>query len=84
MWQDWLIAFCQWGFAVALLPTVFGRGKPEVATALVTAVLAAVVALTFLTIPLLWAGLATSSTSVLWFVITAQSWRRKANKAAAV
>jgi hypothetical protein len=77
MWQDWVIAICQWGFALALLPTVFGDEKPEVLTALVTAVLAAAVAVTFATIPLMWAGMATGSTSVIWFIITAQSWRRR-------
>ena len=44
MWQDWVIAACQWGFALALLPTLFGDRKPEVSTALVTAILASVVA----------------------------------------
>ena len=77
MWQDWVIAICQWGFALALLPTVFGKEKPEVSTALVTAVLAGVVAATFATIPLIWAAVATGSTSVIWFIITAQSWRRR-------
>ncbi len=76
-WQDWVIAICQWGFALALLPTVFGTEKPEVSTALVTAVLAGVVAATFATIPLIWAAVATGSTSVIWFIITAQSWRRR-------
>jgi len=43
----------------------------------VTAVLAGVVALTFFTIPLFWAGIATGSTSLLWFVITVQGVRRR-------
>lgn len=77
MWQDWVIAACQWGFALALLPTLFGDRKPEVSTALVTAVLAAVVAVTLFTLPLVWAAIATGSTSVIWFLITAQAWRRK-------
>jgi hypothetical protein len=77
MWQDWVIAFCQWGFALALLPTVFGSEKPEVTTALATAVLAGVVAATFFTVPLVWSALATASTSLIWFIITAQSWRRR-------
>jgi 4-hydroxybenzoate polyprenyltransferase len=80
MWQDWVIAACQWGFAVALLPTLFGDRKPEVITALMTAILAAVVALTLFTIPLFWAAIATGSTSVIWFIITAQSVRQKRQK----
>ncbi len=77
MWQDWVIAACQWGFALALLPTLFGDRKPEVSTSLVTAILAAVVAVTLFTLPLVWAAIATGSTSVIWFMITAQAWRHK-------
>ena len=77
MWQDWVIAVCQWGFALALFPTVFGEEKPEVLTAVVTAVLACAVAITFATIPLFWAAIATGSTSILWSVITVQSWRKR-------
>ena len=77
MWQDWVIAGCQWGFALALLPTVFGSRKPEVSTAFVTGILAAVVAFTLFTLPLVWAAVATGSTSVMWLVITVQAWRRR-------
>ena len=80
MWQDWVIAACQWGFALALVPTLLGDQKPEVVTALMTAILAAVVAVTLFTIPLFWAAIATASTSVIWFVITVQSVRQKRQK----
>jgi hypothetical protein len=77
MWQDWVIAACQWGFALALLPTLFGHRKPEVSTAVVTGILAAVVAFTLFTLPLVWAAIATGSTSVIWLIIAVQAWRRR-------
>jgi len=79
MIQDYIIAFVQWGVAIALIPTLLHKdNKPTFITSIWTGVMIIILATTFATLDL-WVG-ATSSliVSMEWFTLAYQ--RYKINK----
>lgn len=77
-WQDLTFAAGSVVFALALLPTVLGRHKPELSTSAVTAAVLAVYVGAFASLGLWWAAATDGLTTALWAVIAAQRLRRDA------
>lgn len=74
LWQDWVFSVGQWVFILALLPSVFGKDKPALSTSLMTGTVLAIFALTYITLSLLLAGISTSLSSAVWFVLAVQKY----------
>ncbi len=76
MWQDYVVAFVQWVFLLALIPTIkHATHKPPVSSSLLTAVMMVVLSGTFATIPLWNSTLSSFSCGVAWAVIAYQRYK---------
>ena len=72
-WQDIVIAIVQVSLAVALLPSVFKKGrKPAFLTSIMTSSALVVLAFTFATLSLWLSAISTILVSLIWFVLAAQ------------
>jgi predicted cation transporter len=73
-WQDIVIAIVQVSLALALLPSVFKKDKPALATSIMTGVLLTILAFTFATLSLSFSAFATMSGAALWYVLAVQKY----------
>lgn len=76
MWQDWVIAACQWVFVIALIPAIrHETNKPPFSSSILTAALLTVMCATFFTLEL-WNGtLSALAVAVAWYTLAWQRWR---------
>lgn len=74
-WQDIIIAIGQWVFLLALLPSIFGKDKPALATSILTGVVLAVFAVTFATLSFWTSAISSIIVSGAWFMLAAQKYR---------
>ena len=76
MWQDYIIAACQWIFILALIPAIrHPSDKPPLSSSLLTGLLLAVLAATFFTLEL-WNGtLSCLALAATWFFLGYQRWK---------
>ncbi|MBU6431112.1 MAG: hypothetical protein KGJ58_02055 [Patescibacteria group bacterium] len=73
-WQDILLSIGQFVFAVALLPSVFGKDKPALSTSLTTGIVLMIFAFTYSTLKL-WSGAAFAAlVGAMWFVLVIQKY----------
>lgn len=79
--QDFILAACQWGFLVALLPSIFGKSKPAMGTSIMTAALLSIMATTFLTLALWASAISTALVAVGWIVLACQARKMRFKKA---
>jgi hypothetical protein len=71
--QDWILASCQCASIVAIFPTLIGEQKPPLATSLPSAIILAIMAVTFGTISMWVSTVSTAVLSLCWFVLVWQS-----------
>lgn len=74
-WQDIIIAAGQWVFLLALLPSIFGKDKPALATSIATSVVLAVLAFTYATLSLWVSTISGILVSSAWLVLAVQKYR---------
>ena len=72
IWQDIVLSIGQWVFAIALLPSVFGKDKPALVSSLITGSVLTVFAFTFATLSLWISAISTVLVSLIWFVLAGQ------------
>lgn len=81
IWQDWVIMIVQWGFILALVPTIRERhAKPPLTTCVMTVVGLVAMAICFATLGMWASVLSLSVMAVLWSII---GYQRNAMNAAA-
>ena len=72
IWQDVVIMVACFGFAIALIPSIVGRQKPERSSCLLTAVLLTAIAVAFATLEL-WLSFAAEVTAIIaWGILLFQ------------
>jgi len=76
MWQDWIIAACQWVFVIALIPAIrHATDKPPLSSSLLTALLLTVMSATFATLHLWNSTLSALAVAIAWYILAWQKWR---------
>ena len=70
MIQDMIISTVQIVFAVALIPTVFGKSLPHFWTSAITATGLCVLAGCFISLDLWFSAITASASALLWWIIT--------------
>lgn len=68
-WQDALFAAGQIAFAIALLPSVFGRDKPAAWTSGATGAVLAMFAVAYASLGLTWAAASCAVCAATWLVL---------------
>lgn len=77
MWQDTVIAGCQFVAVISLIPTIMGKDKPAFSTSLMNMVLVAIIAFCLGTLQL-WVSVFTASLiSLCWTVLVLQNLRAR-------
>lgn len=72
MWQDKLIAVCQMGAVIALIPIIVGKDKPGILPSTMNVVFPGVISATLATIHY-WYAMTTAALIALgWLIITIQ------------
>ena len=77
IWQDWVFGLGAIAFAVALLPTLFGREKPSLATSIPTGLILVLYAFTQASLSLWFAAVTSVFASALWFTLAVQKYKIK-------
>lgn len=74
-WQDIILAMCLFAFNTALVPSLFGKQKPRLATSVITSLFVMPQMVVFFTLSL-WFSLAMSTVNwLLWTILVIQKWR---------
>lgn len=71
-WQDIVIALCQTGFILALIPTIRGTHKPATSTAIMTATLVTIITFCLFTLKLWFAAVTSFGVGVAWLILAVQ------------
>jgi len=71
-WQDIVIMVSCFGFALALIPTIKGKHKPEKSTCLLTILLLALCAISFATLGLWLSFIAELASIMAWVILCVQ------------
>ncbi len=79
-WQDWVFSGGQIIFLIALIPTLKGKSKPEISTSVVTSVILALFALTYLTLGLWFSAITSVGTSTAWATLAYQKLKQQNHK----
>ncbi len=74
-WQDIVLTSGQIVFTLALLPTVFGKDKPNVYTSLATSAFLFIFVFTYITMSLYSTAFFTSITAILWLILVYQKYK---------
>ena len=72
IWQDFLMMIGSFGFAIALLPSVFGKSKPARLSSAITAGILTSYVVAMATLGLVLSAIATSITATLWWILFLQ------------
>ncbi len=75
--QDIIFTIGTWIFVIALIPTLRGNQKPEISTSLMTGIVLAVFALTYLSLHLWMSMASTFVTSGMWLTLSYQRYKQK-------
>lgn len=75
-----IIAVGQWFFLIALLPSIFGKDKPALATSILTGTVLAVLAFTYATLSLWVSTISGILVSSAWFILAVQKYRMNTSK----
>lgn len=76
IWQDLVFTAGTIVFAAALLPSLFGKNKPELSTSLTTGSVSAVFAFTYFSLHLVFSSILTGVNSLFWFILAVQVYIR--------
>ena len=72
IWQDIIIMIACFGFALALIPSIIGKGKPAKSSCLITIVLLTAIAVSFATLNL-WLSFWSEITAIIaWGILLFQ------------
>lgn len=74
-WQDVIIAAGQWIFLIALLPSIFGKDKPALATSILTGIVLAILAFTYATLSLWISTISAVLVSGAWLTLAVQKYK---------
>lgn len=74
--QDVILTFGSLILWVSLIPTVIGKGKPQIVTSVVTGIVLAVFAGVYVSLDLLISTFVTILTSLTWFILAVQRHRQ--------
>jgi 4-hydroxybenzoate polyprenyltransferase len=84
VWQDVVIAICQLTFIPAMLPTVFGKNKPEFSTSLMNFVIVMIISTCLLSLRLWFAWASALPIALIWLTLALQTrpqkWRKISRK----
>lgn len=73
MWQDYVLMAGGVGFAIGLLPSVFGKNKPERSSSIITGSILAIYCVCYATLNLWFAFSSTILVAGLWFTLAIQA-----------
>ena len=76
-WQDIILSVGQFIFIIALLPSVFSKDKPALATSIITSATLIVFAFTYATLSLTSAAISGVIVSLLWFILAIQKYKQQ-------
>ena len=76
-WQDIILSIGQIVFIIALLPSVFSKDKPALATSVITGITLMIFAFTYATLSLTNAAISAVIVSLLWFVLAIQKYKQQ-------
>jgi len=71
-WQDYVVAACQVGFILALIPTLRGKDKPAASTSTVTSVLVLIIAFSLATLKLWLSFVLSTCLAMCWAAVALQ------------
>jgi hypothetical protein len=74
LWQDIVLSIGSIVFIFALIPTVFSKDKPPLASSIPTGIVLFVFAMVYFSLHLLSTGITNLITSTLWFIIAFQKY----------
>ena len=72
IWQDVVLMSGGFGFFVALLPSVFGKHKPERLSSIITGSILLAYGIVYATLDLWLAFTSTILVSIMWFILAIQ------------
>jgi len=76
IWQDIVIMFACFGFALALIPSIRGKQKPECSSCIFTIILLLAIAVSFATLKL-WLSMGAEITAIIaWAILLFQKRER--------
>lgn len=82
IWQDVVIMVACFGFAIALIPSIRGRQKPERSSCLLTIILLLAIAVSFATLKLWLSTVAEITAIIAWGILLFQKrWNNEKHKA---
>jgi hypothetical protein len=76
-WQDYVIALSIIAFNIALLPSIFGKDKPRLATSVMTALFLIPQFIAFFTLSLWFSFSMCLVNALLWGTLAVQKYRQK-------
>ncbi len=74
--QDFILTAGSLVFIAALIPTILGKGKPEISTSLTTGSVLVVFSGVYISLDLWFSACTTFVTSLCWFMLTIQKKRQ--------
>lgn len=77
VWQDVVIAGCQLAFIPAMLPTVFGKEKPALATNLMNFIIVTIIASCLASLHLWFAAGSAVPIALIWLTLTVQTIKKR-------
>lgn len=74
-WQEIILTAGQIVFILALLPSIFGKDKPEIWTSIITGTVAFSISITYLTLSLPTAAISAFLNFVAWGILAIQEYK---------
>jgi len=74
-WQDIVITVGSWIFAIALIPSIRGKNKPELSSSVMTGSLLTVYIFVFGSLELLGSAISSAVVALCWWILAYQKWR---------
>jgi hypothetical protein len=73
-WQDIVLAICVLVFNLALIPSIFGRSKPALATSVLNVAFMLAVVTVYFNLHLWYSATMNSINTILWAILAAQKY----------
>ena len=74
-WQDYILTIGTILFIIALIPSIFSKDKPALATSLLTGSVLAIFAFVYATLSLWLTTITVSITSITWLILAYQKYK---------
>lgn len=75
MWQDTVIAICQFLFVGSMIPTIRGDDKPALFTSLSSAIIVSVITFSLITLEMWLTAISAAMIMVAWSILAFQKYR---------